>query len=154
MKLNIFCIFFMNYFALFFSLEVQLNVHDSNGTINNYTIINNSNSKNELFQAQKIFENNCQCNYNTDVFYVSPSKNKINFTINISEANTNDESPKIENPKLFINSQKIGAEYTLIKNDNENIYNLQINTFCNKEEENNNINKNYIKKKKKKKKKK
>ena len=91
MKLNIFCILFMNYFALFFSLEVQLNVHDSNGTINNYTIINNSNSKNELFQAQKIFENNCQCNYNTDVFYVSPSKNKINFTINITETNTNEK---------------------------------------------------------------
>ena len=144
MKFNICFIFFVNYFTLFFSLEVQLNVHDSNGTINNYTIINNSTSKNELFQAQKIFENNCQCNYNTDVFYVSPSKNKINFTINISETNTNDESPKIENPKLFINSQKIGAEYTLIKNDNENIYNLQINTFCKKEEENYNINKNDI----------
>ena len=138
-------IFFINYFALLSCLEVQLNVHDSNGTINNYTIINNSYSKNELFKAEKIFENNCQCNYNTDVFYVSPSKNKINFTINTTQTNTNSKSSSIENPKLFINSRKIGADYTLTKNDNLNTYSLQINTFCNKEGQNNinnNINNN------------
>ena len=138
-------IFFINYFALLSCLEVQLNVHDSNGTINNYTIINNSYSKNELFKAEKIFENNCQCNYNTDVFYVSPSKNTINFTINTTKTNTNSKSFLIENPKLFINSKKIGADYTLTKNDNLNTYSLQINTFCNKEGQNNinnNINNN------------
>ena len=138
-------IFFINYFALLSCLEVQLNVHDSNGTINNYTIINNSYSKNELFKAEKIFENNCQCNYNTDVFYVSPSKNTINFTINTTQTNTNSKSSSIENPKLFINSKKIGADYTLTKNDNLNTYSLQINTFCNKEGQNNinnNINNN------------
>ena len=138
-------IFFLNYFALLSCLEVQLNVHDSNGTINNYTIINNSYSKNELFKAEKIFENNCQCNYNTDVFYVSPSKNTINFTINTTQTNTNSKYYEIENPKLFINSGKIGADYTLTKNDNLNTYSLQINTFCNKEDQNNinnNINNN------------
>ena len=138
-------IFFINYFALLSCLEVQLNVHDSNGTINNYTIINNSYSKNELFKAEKIFENNCQCNYNTDVFYASPSKNTINFTINTIKTNTNSKSFSIENPKLFINSKKIGADYTLTKNDNLNTYSLQINTFCNKEGQNNinnNINNN------------
>ena len=138
-------IFFINYFALLSCLEVQLNVHDSNGTINNYTIINNSYSKNELFKAEKIFENNCQCNYNTDVFYVSPSKNTINFTINTTKTNTNSKSFLIENPKLFINSKKIGADYTLTKNDNLNTYSLQINTFCKKEDQNNinnNINNN------------
>ena len=138
-------IFFINYFALLSCLEVQLNVHDSNGTINNYTIINNSYSKNELFKAEKIFENNCQCNYNTDVFYVSPSKNTINFTINTTKTNTNSKYYEIENPKLFINSGKIGADYTLTKNDNLNTYSLQINTFCNKEGQNNinnNINNN------------
>ena len=138
-------IFFINYFALLSCLEVQLNVHDSNGTINNYTIINNSYSKNELFKAEKIFENNCQCNYNTDVFYVSPSKNTINFTINTTKTYTNSKYYEIENPKLFINSGKIGADYTLTKNDNLNTYSLQINTFCNKEDQkniNNNINNN------------
>ena len=138
-------IYLLNYFALLSCLEVQLNVHDSNGTINNYTIINNSYSKNELFKAEKIFENNCQCNYNTDVFYVSPSKNTINFTINTTKTNTNSKSFLIENPKLFINSKKIGADYTLTKNDNLNTYSLQINTFCNKEGQNNinnNINNN------------
>ena len=138
-------IYLLNYFALLYCLEVQLNVHDSNGTINNYTIINNSYSKNELFKAEKIFENNCQCNYNTDVFYVSPSKNTINFTINTTKTNTNSKSFLIENPKLFINSKKIGADYTLTKNDNLNTYSLQINTFCNKEGQNNinnNINNN------------
>ena len=130
-------IFFINYFALLSCLEVQLNVHDSNGTINNYTIINNSYSKNELFKAEKIFENNCQCNYNTDVFYVSPSKNTINFTINTTKTYTNSKYYEIENPKLFINSGKIGADYTLTKNDNLNTYSLQINTFCNKEDQKN-----------------
>ena len=141
--------FFISYIiTLVFTscLEVQLNVHESNGTIYNYTIINGTNSKNDLFQAQKIFENNCQCNYNTDVFYVTPSKNCINFTINTSQPIDNTQSHKIEEPKLFINSQKIGADYTLIKSENENIYNLQINTFCKKEEmntySNNNINNN------------
>ena len=90
--------FFISYtITLVFTscLEVQLNVHESNGTIYNYTIINGTNSKNDLFQAQKIFENNCQCNYNTDVFYVTPSKNCINFTINTSQPIDNTQSHKI-----------------------------------------------------------
>ena len=136
MKLTKLFLSYINYLVLISCLEVQLNVHESNGTIYNYTIINGSNSKNELFQAQKIFENNCQCNYNTDVFYVSPSKNKINFTINASETISNLPPKKIEDPKLFINSQKIEAGYTLIKNENENIYNLQIDTFCKRDETN------------------
>ena len=148
MKLTKFFISYINYLVFISCLEVQLNVHESNGTIYNYTIINGTDSKNELFEAQKIFENNCQCNYNTDVFYVSPSKNTINFTINTTEITPNLSSKKmeVEDPKLFINSQNIGAEYTLIKNENENIYNLQISAVCKKEENNlmnnNNLNNN------------
>ena len=136
MKFTKFFISYINYLVLISCLEVQLNVHESNGTIYNYTIINNTNSKNDLFQAQKIFESNCQCNYNTDVFYLSPSKNSINFTINATDPLNKDHPQKIEEPKLFINSEKIEAEYTLIKRENENIYNLQINAFCKKDEEN------------------
>ena len=133
MKFTKFFISYINYLVLVSCLEVQLNVHEANGTIYNYTIINNSNSKNDLFQAKKIFENNCQCNYNTDVFYLSPNKNLINFTINTTEMNSNSQPKKIEEPKLYINSQNFGAEYTLTNNENENIYNLQISTFCKKQ---------------------
>ena len=79
MKFTKFFISYINYLVLISCLEVQLNVHEANGTIYNYTIINNTNSKNDLFQAKKIFENKCQCNYNTDVFYLSPNKNLINL---------------------------------------------------------------------------
>ena len=130
---------YINSLVLISCLEVQLNVHESNGTIYNYTIINQTNSKNDLFQAKKIFESKCQCNYNTDVFYVSPNKNTINFTINTSEPTQNSINQKLEDPKLFINSQKMRAEYTLTNNEKENIYNLQINTFC-KSQDNLNIN--------------
>ena len=144
MKFAKFLISFINYFILSSCLEVQLNVHEANGTIRNHTIINNTNSKNEFFQAKKIFENKCQCNYNTDVFYVSPNKNTINFTINTSVPGTTLNIPenKLEEPNLFINSEKMRAEYTLTQNnENENIYNLQINTFCkNKNNNNNNLN--------------
>ena len=130
---------YINSLVLISCLEVQLNVHESNGTIYNYTIINQTNSKNDLFQAKKIFESKCQCNYNTDVFYVSPNKNTINFTINTSEPTQNSINQKLEDPKLFINSQKMRAEYKLTNNEKENIYNLQINTFC-KGQDNININ--------------
>ena len=130
---------YINSLVLISCLEVQLNVHESNGTIYNYTIINQTNSKNDLFQAKKIFESKCQCNYNTDVFYVSPNKNTINFTINTSEPTQNSINQKLEDPKLFINSQKMRAEYTLTNNEKDNIYNLQINTFC-KSQDNLNIN--------------
>ena len=133
MKFTKFFISYINYLVLVSCLEVQLNVHEANGTIYNYTIINNTNSKNDLFEAKKIFENDCQCNYNTDVFYLSPNKNLINFTINTTDSNSNTQSKKIEEPKLYINSQNFGAEYTLTNNENENIYNLQISTFCKKQ---------------------
>ena len=142
MKFSEFFLSYINFFILTTCLEVQLNVHDINGTINNYTIINNTNAKNELFQAKKIFENKCQCNYNTDIFHVSPNKNTINFTINTTVSNTvlNPPLNKLEEPNLFINSEKIRAEYTLTQNnDNQNIYNLQINTFCKNIDNNNNI---------------
>ena len=142
MKFSEFFLSYINFFILTTCLEVQLNVHDINGTINNYTIINNTNAKNELFQAKKIFENKCQCNYNTDIFHVSPNKNTINFTINTTVSNTAINPPpnKLEEPNLFINSEKIRAEYTLTQNnENENIYNLQINTFCKNIDNNNNI---------------
>ena len=139
MKLAKIFAMYINSLVLISCLEVQLNVHESNGTIYNYTIINQTNSKNDLFQAKKIFESKCQCNYNTDVFYVSPNKNTINFTINTSEPTQNVINQKLENPKLFINSQKMRAEYTLTNNEKENIYNLQINTFC-KSQDNLNIN--------------
>ena len=142
MKFSEFFLSYINFFILTTCLEVQLNVHDINGTINNYTIINNTNAKNDLFQAKKIFENKCQCNYNTDIFHVSPNKNTINFTINTTVSNTalNPPPNKLEEPNLFINSEKIRAEYTLTQNnDNQNIYNLQINTFCKNIDNNNNI---------------
>ena len=139
MKLAKIFAMYINSLVLISCLEVQLNVHESNGTIYNYTIINQTNSKNDLFQAKKIFESKCQCNYNTDVFYVSPNKNTINFTINTSEPTQNSINQKLEDPKLFINSQKMRAEYTLTNNEKENIYNLQINTFC-KSQDNLNIN--------------
>ena len=126
MKLAKIFAMYINSLVLISCLEVQLNVHESNGTIYNYTIINQTNSKNDLFQAKKIFESKCQCNYNTDVFYVSPNKNTINFTINTSEPTQNSINQKLEDPKLFINSQKMRAEYTLTNNEKENIYNLQI----------------------------
>ena len=125
MKFEIFFISFINFITLITCLEVQLNVHETNGSIHNYTIINNTNSKSDLFQAKKIFENKCQCNYNTDVFYVSPNKNTINFTINTSVPGTTLNIPenKLEEPNLFINSEKMRAEYTLTQNnENENIY--------------------------------
>ena len=142
MKFSEFFLSYINFFILTTCLEVQLNVHDINGTINNYTIINNTNGKNDLFQAKKIFENKCQCNYNTDIFHVLPNKNTINFTINTTVSNTalNPPPNKLEEPNLFINSEKILAEYTLTQNnENENIYNLQINTFCKNIDNNNNI---------------
>ena len=142
MKFSKIFLSYINFFILTTCLEVQLNVHETNGTIHNYTIINNTNAKNDLFQAKKIFENKCQCNYNTDVFHVSPNKNTINFTINTTVSNTalNPPPNKIDEPNLFINSEKIRAEYTLTQNnENENIYNLQINTFCKNVDNNNNI---------------
>ena len=145
MKFEIFFISFINFITLITCLEVQLNVHETNGSIHNYTIINNTNSKSDLFQAKKIFENKCQCNYNTDVFHVSPNKNTINFTINTTIPGNSELNPtlkQLEEPNLFINSEKIRAEYTLTQNENQNIYNLQINTFC--KNINNNNNKNNI----------
>ena len=128
MKLKILIISYINTFFLIYCLEVQLNIHQNN-TIINYTIINNT-YKNELFNAEKIFYSKCRCKYNTDIFYISPDKNIINFTINTSEIKPQNENklPIVE-PNLYINSKNLDIEYTL-NNTNENIYNLQINTMC------------------------
>ena len=126
-------IFYLNFFVLISCLDVNLNVHQKNGSIINYTIINNTNSKNELFKAEKIFYSKCQCNYNTEVFFVSPDKNLINFTINTTDSKNGLSNIKnemtIKDPHLYVNSKKLDAEYTL-NNINEQIYNLQINTIC------------------------
>ena len=130
MNLKFFILSYLNSFLLIFCLDVQLNVHQDDGSIMNYTIINNTNTKNELFNAEKIFFSKCECNYNTEVFYVSPNKNLINFTINTTEPlSYNENKMPIESPKLYVNSKKIDTEYTL-NNINDHIYNLQINTIC------------------------
>ena len=130
MNLKFILISYLNSFIFIFCLEVQLNVHQENDTIINYTIINNTYSKNELFNAEKIFFSKCECNYNTEVFYISPGKNVINFTINTTEKLSNNENNMpIESPNLFVNSKKIYTEYTLYNIDDQ-IYNLQINAMC------------------------
>ena len=141
MKINQFLLIYLNIFVLIYCFEVELNVYQKNGSIMNYTImknINNTNSKNELFNAEKIFLSKCQCNYNTEVFYISPDKNIINFTINTTESLSNNYKMPIKDPILYVNSKKLQSEYTL-SNINDKIYNLQINTIC-KNPENKNIN--------------
>ena len=132
MELNHF-IFYLNCFVLISCLDVKLNVHQKNGSIINYTIINNTNTKEELFKAEKIFYSKCQCNYNTEVFFVSPEKNLINFTINTTDSKNGLPNIKnemtIKDPNLYVNSKKLDVEYTL-NNINNQIYNLQINTIC------------------------
>ena len=132
MELNHF-IFYLNCFVLISCLDVKLNVHQKNGSIINYTIINNTNTKEELFKAEKIFYSKCQCNYNTEVFFVSPEKNLINFTINTTDSKNGLSNIKnemtIKDPNLYVNSKKLDVEYTL-NNINDQIYNLQINTIC------------------------
>ena len=132
MELNHF-IFYLNCFVLISCLDVKLNVHQKNGSIINYTIINNTNTTEELFKAEKIFYSKCQCNYNTEVFFVSPEKNLINFTINTTDSKNGLPNIKnemtIKDPNLYVNSKKLDVEYTL-NNINNQIYNLQINTIC------------------------
>ena len=104
MKFKYFLI--LNSFIIIYCLEVQLNVLQENDSFINYTIINNTNYKNELFNAEKIFFSKCQCNYNTEIFYISPNKNIINFTINTTEENYNTkEIFPIEEPNLYVNSK-------------------------------------------------
>ena len=122
--------FILNSFIIIYCLEVQLNVLQENDSFINYTIINNTNYKNELFNAEKIFFSKCQCNYNTEIFYISPNKNNINFTINTTEANYNPKTNlPIEEPNLYVNSKNLDVQYTF-NQINDNIYNLQINTMC------------------------
>ena len=132
MELNHF-IFYLNCFVLISCLDVKLNVHQKNGSIINYTIINNTNTNEELFKEEKIFYSKCQCNYNTEVFFVSPEKNLINFTINTTDSKNGLPNIKnemtIKDPNLYVNSKKLDVEYTL-NNINNQIYNLQINTIC------------------------
>ena len=130
MKLKFIILSYINSLFVIHCLEVQLNVHQNN-TVMNYTIINNT-YKNELFNAEKIFFSKCECRYNTDVFYISPDKNIINFTINTSESDSKsiiENKLLIEESNLYINSKKLDAQYSL-NNTNDNIYKLQINTIC------------------------
>ena len=92
-------IIYLCYLVITSCLEVQLNI-ERNNTIDNYTI-NYNNTKNNLFNAENLFFSKCECNYNNDVFYVSPNSNKINFTINTTQPYYNDT--KIENPNLYVN---------------------------------------------------
>ena len=128
MKIKYFLI--LNSLIAIFCLEVQLNVLQENDSFINYTIINNTNYKNELFNAEKIFFSKCQCNYNTEIFYISPNKNMINFTINTTETNYNKKMNfPIENPSLYVNSKKLDVQY-IFNQINDNFYNLQIITMC------------------------
>ena len=145
MNLKIFLIFL--YFLVFIScIEVKLNF-ERNGTIHNYTVIDNNNTKNDLFQAEKLFFSKCKCNFNNEIMHVSPKFNLINFTINTTDSSFNNSNEmQIEEPNLYINSKKIGVQYSL-ENIDKQIYNLQIQIFCknpkisdiNKNKSNNNI---------------
>ena len=132
-------IFNFCYFA--HSLEVQLTVQKNETTIN-YTVIDHSNSKKETFISEKLFFSKCECNFNNDVFYVSPKNNLINFTINTTESLSNDTNENnIEEHNLYINSKNIETKYSL-DNINKNLYELKIHTMCkNKNKENYNITK-------------
>ena len=118
-----------------FSLEVQLNVHQDNGSIVNYTILNET-KQNDMFQAEKLYFSNCKCKYNNDIFYLSPSTNLINFTINTSEPTEKLDSI-INNSFLYINSKKVFAEFYLNK-IHEHFYTVQINLQKNNSIKNNN----------------
>ena len=129
MNLKLIILSYLNTLFFISCLEVQLNVHQQNESIINYTIINNT-IKSELFNAEKIFFSKCDCNYNTEVFYISPDKNLINFTINTTDPlNNKNNKIGIENTNLYVNSKILDTEYSL-NNFNDQIYNLQINTIC------------------------
>ena len=69
MNLKLIILSYLNTLFIISCLEVQLNVHQQNESIINYTIINDT-IKSELFNAEKIFFSKCDCNYNTEVFYI------------------------------------------------------------------------------------
>lgn len=128
MNLTFFLIY-LNLLILISCIEVKLNF-EKNQTIQNYTIINNDNIKNDLFIAEKLFFSKCKCNYNDDIFYVSSKYNLLNFTINTTHPSSNNTNElEIEHPNLYINSKKINSEFTLT-NINKTLYKLQIQTFC------------------------
>ena len=130
---------YLNSLNIIYCFEVQLNVLQENDSIINYTIINNTYSKNELFNAEKIFFSKCKCNYNSEVFYISPDINIINFTINGTQNIFNNENKfLIEKPNLFVNSKKLDVQYNL-NNINNEIYSLQIYTQCKNPKFNNNL---------------
>ena len=111
------------------ALDVKLSYQGKNNTIINKTILNSTETTqpNEFFNAKKLFtSSSCQCNSISDLFFVSPETNLINFTINTS---SNDNSLDLKNHNLYINSQKINSIYSLQKIDNQ-FYKLQINTIC------------------------
>ena len=126
MNLKIFLIFL--YFLVFIScIEVKLNF-ERNGKIHNYTVIDNNNTKNDLFQAEKLFFSKCKCNFNNEIMHVSPKFNLINFTINTTDSSFNNLNEiQIEEPKLYINSKKIGVQYSLENIDKQIIQSLNSN---------------------------
>ena len=129
MNLKLIILSYLNTLFIISCLEVQLNIHQQNDSIINYTIINDT-IKSELFNAEKIFFSKCDCNYNTEVFYISPDKNLINFTINTTDPlNNNNNKIGIENTNLYVNSKILDTGYSL-NNFNDQIYNLQISTIC------------------------
>ena len=143
MNLKFFLIY-LNLFILLSCIEVKLNI-EKNHTIENYTVINYDNIKNDLFMAEKLFFSKCECNYNNEVFYVSPKYNLINFTINTMNSSLNNTNEmEIEEPNLYINSKNINSEY-ILTNINKTSYKLQIQTIC-KNSNFTNINKNNLEK--------
>ena len=126
MSLKILFIIFL-YINQIFNFDIQLNYKEKNDTISNKTVLNNTNQPIGLFNAQKLFTApSCQCNSVSDIFYLSPETNSVNFTINTSSSNN---TLSIENPNLYINSKKINSDYSLKKINNE-IYKLQIKLIC------------------------
>ena len=140
MNIKLFLIIFLNFLVIISCIEVKLNTK-KNGTIHNYTIIDNSNLKDDLFISEKLFFSKCRCNFNNEIFYVPPSYNIINFTINTSEPYFNESNKiKIKDSNLYINSKKIIAYYSL-NYTNENLYKLHIHTICKNSDIKNNLNK-------------
>ena len=128
MNLKLFLIF-QNFLVFISCIEVKLNI-ERNGTINNYTVIDNNNTKNDLFQAEKLYFSKCKCNFNNEIMYISSKYNLINFTINATDPSFNKTNEMhIEDPNLYINSKEIGAQYSL-ENTDKHIYKLQIQISC------------------------
>ena len=132
-------IIILNVIFIISCLEVKLHL-EHNESIENHTIINEENITNSLFKAENLFFSKCNCDYNKNIFYVSPKTNYVNFTINITESDNNnskDNNIDIKNTNLYINTKEIDVYYTKNgnitinkKNMKEKIYKFQIHTIC------------------------